>query len=239
MPSWEFPAENPVRLQLRLTDGSVTVTAAQTSTATVTLDSDGSLLGGAVPGTSVDFDDGTLSVLAPVHASLTATIELPQGSSCTMNTVSADVRCHGQFGALDIHTASGDVSAQQASGAAQVVTASGDVYLGDGADINLKTASGDVAVGRASGVIAVHTASGDVAIGEASGSRTEVTAASGDISVAVPPGAGVYLDLYSLSGTVRSDLDPAETGAAAELTVKCRSISGDVQVSRAAQPASR
>jgi DUF4097 and DUF4098 domain-containing protein YvlB len=233
MTSWEFEVENPVRLQLRTPDGSVMVTAAQTATATVTLD------GSGATGTRVEFGDGTLSVLAPDHASLTAIVALPEGSSCAMQTASADVRCHGQLGALDIHTASGDVSAEQASGATEIVTASGDVYLGDGTDVSLKTASGDIAVGHASGAVTVQTASGDVVIGDASGRRVEVTAASGDISVAVPPGSGVYLDLWSLSGTVRSDLEPAGDSSSADMTVHCRSISGDVHVSRAPQPAPR
>lgn len=239
MASWEFPAENPISLRLRIPDGSVTVTAAQTATATVTLDANGPFGGGEAAGTRVEFDHDTLSVLAPDHASLTATVELPQGSSCTMHTASADVRCHGHLGALDIHTASGDVHAEQASGAAVIVTASGDVFLGEGTDIDVKTASGDIALGHASGAIAVKTASGDVAVAEASGIRTEVMTTSGDISVAVAPGTGVYMDLSSLSGTVRSDLDPAEETSAADMTVHCRSISGDVQVSRAAAAAPR
>jgi DUF4097 and DUF4098 domain-containing protein YvlB len=233
MASWEFPAQNPVSLRLRLTDGTVAVSARPITGATVTLDDDGAGL------TRVEFENGTLSVLAPVHASLTATIELPEGSSCTMNTASADVRCHGPLGALDIHTASGDVSAERAGGTAAIVTASGDVYLAEGADITAKTASGDIALGHASGAVAVHTASGDVHIAQASGSRTEVTATSGDISVAVAPGAGVYLDLWTMSGTVSSDLDPAEETSGADMTVHCRSLSGDIRVSRAATHASR
>lgn len=233
MASWEFPAQNPVSLRLRVADGIVAVSARPTAVATVTLD------GSAADSTRVEYEHGMLSVIAPDRASLSATVELPGGSSCTMHTASADIRCQGQLGSLDIHTASGDVSAERVSGAAEVVTASGDVYLREGADINVKTASGDIAVGHVSGALTVHTASGDVAVQQASGSRTEVTATSGDISVAVATGAGVYLDLWTMSGTVSSELDPAEETSAAEMTVHCRSISGDVQVSRAAAPAPR
>jgi hypothetical protein len=55
--------------------------------------------------------------------------------------------------------------------------------------------------------------------------------------VGVPPGRGVYLDLSSVSGTVSSELNPAEEADAPEMSLECRSISGDVTVSRAAQPA--
>lgn len=239
MASWEFPAEDPVSLRLRVPDGSVTVTAARTAMATVTLDANGPFRGGDATGTRVEFDHGELSVIAADRASLTVTVELPEGSLCTMHTVSADVRCHGELGALHIHTASGDVSAGRVTGATEIVTASGDVYLGEGTEISLKTASGDIALGRASGVVSVNTASGDVRIGETSGSRTEVTATSGDVSVAVAPGAGVYLDLWTMSGDVSSELDPAEETSAADMTVTCRSISGDVRITRAARTAQR
>jgi DUF4097 and DUF4098 domain-containing protein YvlB len=234
MASWEFPAENPVSLRLRLTDGTIVVSARPTTVATVMLD------GAQADATRVEYQQGTLSVNAPHRASLDAFIDLPEGSSCTVHTASADVRCTGDLGALDIHTASGDVSADRVTGAADIVTASGDVRVAEAAGIEVKTASGDITLGRATGPATVNTASGDVRIVQASGSRTEVTATSGDISVAVAAGIGVYLDLWTLSGTVRSELDPAdeETGAA-DMALTCRSISGDVRVSRAAQPAQR
>lgn len=232
MDSWEFPAESPVSLRLRLADGTIDVSARQTAVATVTLD-------GEIAGTRIEFEHGTLSVIAPEHSSLAGFVDLPEGSSCTVHTASADLRCSGDLTALDVHTASGDVSAERVTGAADIVTASGDVHVGAAAGIRVKTASGDITLGRTEGPATVNTASGDVCIEEAAGSRTEVTATSGDISVAVVPGAGVYLDLSTLSGTVRSELDPAEEIAAADMTVNCRSISGDVQVSRTAQAAPR
>ena len=70
-----------------------------------------------------------------------------------------------------------------------------------------------------------------------SGRRAEIKAASGDISVGVAPGIGVYLDLSSLSGTVSSELEPGEETEGADMTLSCRTISGDVQVSRAAPAA--
>jgi hypothetical protein len=60
---------------------------------------------------------------------------------------------------------------------------------------------------------------------------------SGDISVAVPAGIGVYLDLSAVAGDVRSDLEPSGSEGDAGLSLHCRSISGDVRVVRA--PAQR
>jgi hypothetical protein len=241
MTSWEFPAHDPVDLQVQVHADSVRVLAVPTQTATVTLEGSDRLL--AV--TRVEFDHGALSVVTPDRlglrgfGSLQVTVEVPEGSSCLAHTASADVSCTGELSALDVHTASGEVSAERVSGLARVVTASGDVQVGAATEVRVETASGDVRLEQADGAVTVRTASGDVWIAQTSGGRTEVKSSSGDISVAVARGIGVYLDLSSLSGTVSSELEPAEQNAGAEMTMQCRTISGDIQVLRAAQPAAR
>jgi Putative adhesin len=244
MPSWEFPAHDPVDLRVRVPSGDITVTAAATQTATVTLDGNERIL--AV--TRVEFDDGALSIVVPDQpglirdGSVDAVVELPEGSSCRVNTASADIQCTGDLVALDAHTASGDVSAERVSGPARVDTASGDVSVGQAGEANVESASGDVQIGWARGNAEVRTASGDIQIEAASGHRTDVKSASGDISIGVAPGIGVYLDLSSLSGTVSSELEPGdETGGTGgtEMRLSCRTISGDVRVSRAAPAAAR
>jgi hypothetical protein len=264
MSSWEFPAQDPVDLQVRVHGGVVRVLAVPTQMATVALEGSDRLLAA----TRVEFDHGALSVVAPGrlglggnarlefdhgalsvvnlerfwpggNESLDVTVEVPEGSSCLVHAESADVSCTGEMSALDVRTASGDVSADRVSDLARVVTASGDVQVGAAAEARVETASGDVRIEQADGAVTVRTASGDVWIAQASGRRAEVKSASGDISVAVARGIGVYLDLSSVSGTVSSDLEPAEENGGADLTLQCRTISGDVQVLRAAQPAAR
>jgi DUF4097 and DUF4098 domain-containing protein YvlB len=241
MTSWEFPANDAIDLQIRIPAGDVTVRAAATQTATVTL----SGAERAIDATSVEFENGVLSVVAPERpglgrtADLDVTVEVPEGSSCRARTASADVRCTGELSSLDVHTASGDVSAERVSGLARATTASGDVYVGEAGEVDADSASGDVTIGQVSGPVQVSTASGDVRIDAASGSRAEAKSASGDINIAVTPGIGVYLDLSTMSGTVSSELDPAEETGGADMTLSCRTLSGDVQVTRAAQPATR
>ncbi len=241
MPSWEFPAHEPVDLQVRIPSGDITVSAVATQTATVTLDGNDRVLAA----TRVEFDHGALSITVPDqhrlvrHGSVDATVELPERSSCEVHTASADLRCTGELGALDVHTASGDVSAERVSGPARVDTASGDVFVGAAAEVTAETASGDVSIGQVSSGITVRTASGDVQIEAASGRRAEIKAASGDISVGVAPGIGVYLELSSLSGTVSSELEPGEETGGADMTLSCRTISGDVRVGRATPTAAR
>ena len=106
--------------------------------------------------------------------------------------------------------------------------------VGTAAGADVETASGDVRIGQVSGGVTVRTASGNVQIEAASGPRADVKAASGDISVGVAPGIGVYLELSSLSGTVSSELEPGQETGKADMTLYCRTISGDVRVSRTA-----
>jgi DUF4097 and DUF4098 domain-containing protein YvlB len=241
MTSWEFPATDPIDLQIRVPAGDVTVRAAATQTARVTLSGAERTL----DATRVEFENGVLSVIAPDRprlgrtADVDVTVEMPEGSSCVAHTASADVRCTGELSSLDVHTASGDVSAERVSGLARATTASGDVHVGEAGEVDADSASGDVTIGQVSGPVQVSTASGDVRIDAASGSRAEAKSASGDINIAVTPGIGVYLDLSTMSGTVSSELDPAEETGGADMTLSCRTLSGDVQVTRAAQPATR
>src|SRR5215471_16974754 len=98
MTSWEFPASDPIDLQVRIPAGDISVTAARTRTATVTLSPDrgGEWGEKIVAATRVEFDQGTLSVIAPEQhglfrgRSLDAVVELPEGSSCLVEAGSAD-----------------------------------------------------------------------------------------------------------------------------------------------------
>jgi putative adhesin len=243
MSDWEFPAGGPVDLQLHILSGRVTVSARAEQTATVTIAGSGPNARADTAAT-VEFDQGTLSVSVPGgpwtgrHGSVDATVELPEGSSCHIDATSADVRCLGRLGAADIRTMSGDIDAERVSGLAQLQTSSGDVDLGVAGEAKVQTTSGDVSIGRV-GDATVRTASGDVGIEAATGHQVEVKCSSGDIGVGVAPGMGVYLDLSSVSGTVSSELEPADGADEADMTLCCRSISGEIRVSPAARPANQ
>jgi DUF4097 and DUF4098 domain-containing protein YvlB len=254
MSSWEFPVTEPIRLHVQIPAGDIRVIAEPGATvATVSLDGRGRRSDQLIEETEVSFTGGTLSVLTPdkirllSNVSLDLVVHLPEGSSAELRAASADIRCEGELSDLEARTASGDVT-----GAARLTSASGDVRFGAaGGDVSVKTASGDVQVDRADGDLTAESASGDVHAGEIGGSarvrtasgdarigsvragEADVNTVSGDISVAVPAGVGVYLDLSSMTGDVRSDLAAAEVSNSAELTVSCRSISGDIRVSTA------
>lgn len=261
--SWEFNASGPIKAEIKLPAGQVKVTATPAQTVTVSLLPERAAGSRAaeklIADTEVSFDGGTLTVEVPdqVHlrgdASLDLAVELPEGSSVAVRTASADVSCTGELGSLQGHTASGDVTADRV-GDAGLNTASGDVRLrevtgdtllqtasGDavihrtGGDITAKTASGDLIIGHAARSVRAQAASGDVEIDRVVTGTVDVTSVSGDVSVGVAPGVGVYLDLSSLSGRVRSDLDADEQGGSGGepgLTLRCNSVSGDIKITR-------
>jgi DUF4097 and DUF4098 domain-containing protein YvlB len=261
MTSWEFAAAAPIAVDIELPAGSVNVTARPVTAAHVELRASGSAGERLLAETEVSFESETLRVHVPKrssirgNASLDLNVEVPEGSSVTFGTASADVTLDGQFGPVHGSTASGDVHVDRASGDAQLTVASGDVRVEEAAeDVKVNSASGDVMIGRAGGDIIAKTASGDVWVHHAGQSVTvktasgdvrvdsiaaglaDATTVSGDVSVAVVPGTGVYMDISTLSGDVSSDLEAdASVGAEGEaaLTVSCRTVSGDIRLLRA------
>jgi DUF4097 and DUF4098 domain-containing protein YvlB len=187
-------------------------------------------------------------------AKIMVTAALPAGSSMELRSASADATLHGVYGAVAVHTASGDAFVETVTGDLTVQAASGDTNAGHvGGDLKVDSASGDLHAEQVDGTVVVHTASGDVEVGAvgngakantASGDITitklihghaKINSASGDIEVGVGTGTGVYMDIVSMSGRARSDLDtsPAPVnGNNPEVTLHLRSMSGDITVKR-------
>lgn len=183
-------------------------------------------------------------------------VRCPAGAELDVQTSSGDVGATGRVGGVRVKTASGDVSLPDVDGSLDASTASGDIVADDvtGA-VSLKSASGDLRVGRARGTLAAGAISGDISVGEALDTVTlssvsgdiglgavqagsvRLQSVSGDVEVGVRPGLRVWLDVSSVSGSTRSELDHDEAGegseAAAELHV--RTISGDIRVARSAR----
>jgi DUF4097 and DUF4098 domain-containing protein YvlB len=258
--SWKFPVTGPVTAHISLPAGWVQVTAKPTDTVSVQLSAASEAGESLLEQTEVRFDDGTLRVRVPQrvtirgNASLDLTVELPEGSSVRAETASADVTLAGRLAAVEGKTASGDVQVDRVTGNVDLTTASGDIRIEDAAgEVRVSSASGDTAIGQAGGDIIAKTASGDVQIGQAGQSvtlktasgdvrlasvhtgRTDVTTVSGDVTVGVVPDVEVYLDISTLSGDISSELDSSSpTGeTAASLTLSCRTVSGDIRVTRA------
>ena len=137
---------------------------------------------------------------------------------------------------LQARTASGDLRVDRVQGTATVATASGDIQLADaGGAVQARSASGNVVLGDLAADATVQTASGDVRIDRASNGTVRLTTVSGDATVGVAPGLRIWLDVQTVSGRMRSELDGADPGegGAPQLTVVVKSVSGDLQLRRA------
>ncbi|HEY2552352.1 MAG TPA: DUF4097 family beta strand repeat-containing protein [Streptosporangiaceae bacterium] len=263
MASWEFPGSEPAEVVVDLPSGSVAITAEPTDMITVSLiPSRRSKSGAEVDEITVEYDSESrrLAIIEPRHSGLLrhrggveCTVKVPAGSHCNLRTASSDISCAGEFSTLDARTASGDVTASLATGTVQLSTASGDIWLeqareggrlntasGDvrllrsAGDLTVTTASGDIQLGTAEGPVSLRTASGDVRLDQLLAGEADINSVSGDVTVKVVPGTGVYLDLSSFTGRVVSDLEQTgEDDGDAQIAVKCRTVSGDIRVNRA------
>jgi DUF4097 and DUF4098 domain-containing protein YvlB len=267
MTKWDFPCSDPVDISVdSWGSGSIVVSGEPTSTVAVEVvpSHRGADIDDLLSQVQVAFDDGQLYIFGPRGGTfrrktgLDLTIKAPSGSSCAAKTVSADLSCVGAISAVSLQTASGDLTAASVGGDVTVRSASGDVLLNEIAgtvsistasgdvqasradrDVRIDTASGDVGIGYCAGPVAIHTASGDVKLNAVATGLVELVSASGDLAVAVVPGIGVYLDLASNSGDIRSELDASddEAGDEAEsapaVQISCRTMSGDIRITKA------
>ena len=173
-------------------------------------------------------------------------------SAATVRSGSGDVDL-GEAGDVEVTTGSGDVTVMSldtgqvltGSGDATVGTVrrflrtrsgSGDLVVGSAADLEGATGSGDLLVKELAGRAVVRTASGDLTVRRAVHGQLEAKTASGDVSVRVAEGTAVLLDCSTVSGGMRSTLEPgAEPGPdEPALVLRARTVSGDVSVQRTA-----
>jgi putative adhesin len=268
----EFPCSTPITVDLKLlTGGSVELYAEDRDTAVVEVSAyDASETSQeAASQTRVKLTGDKLVIAAPEGSGwllrrsprLLVTARVPAGSGGRLRVASADVSCHGEWGEiklnsasgdayvehvaedLTVNTASGDIRVARVGGSLGVKTASGDVTVERvGADVDVTGASGDVQIEEVGGDVNVKTASGDTRIGAVGDGTLRATTVSGDVSVGVLAGTGVWLDLTTLSGRTHSDLDVSgERGRNRSrtdhnLTLHVRTVSGDIDIRRVAAP---
>jgi DUF4097 and DUF4098 domain-containing protein YvlB len=261
---YEFQTKGPVMVSVKIRGGSATVTAEERDSAVVEVEpsdaSDASRQ--QAENTRVELQGDTLVIHAPEPAgwiwrrgSIRVTARVPVDSGLDFHSASADIALQGRWREGSVTSASGEVRIESVTGDLRINTASGDVNVaGVGGDARVNSASGDVEIGTLGGDGTLHSASGDLTIYDTGGSvqartasgdiellrarRGEVrgTTASGDVTVSVVPGTGVYMDLRTLSGSTHSDLDVGDkplTSKGEMLSVRVQTASGDVAVVRA------
>jgi DUF4097 and DUF4098 domain-containing protein YvlB len=161
-------------------------------------------------------------------------VKVPAGSSVAVNTVSADLAVRGLRGSQRLQSVSGDVETEAVAEDVECKTVSGDVRVtgsGQRGLLTVTTVSGDATVTRVAGEVNGNTVSGNftVALGETSRSRLRST--SGDLGLRGRLAKDARLDLESISGGVRLDI---EGPVAAEFDVS--SFNGDIRNCFGPQP---
>jgi len=184
-------------------------------------------------------------------------LSVPPGTRVDGTSGSAEIEARGELGSLAFRTGSGDVAFDEIAGDVQIACASGDVvgrsvgghlsFKGSAGDIDVgsigggalvRSASGEIVIRHLDGPTTITAGSGDIELREIGPGSVNVRAISGDVSVGVREGLGVWLDIASTSGDVHSGLEPAprsdtdETLPKLELTVS--TVSGDIDINRAA-----
>ena len=193
-------------------------------------------------GTTVDAEAGSAGIR--IDGSVGA-VDVQTGSGDLVAGSCGDVRVRTGSGSVDIDevraasvkSGSGDIGIGRSAGSVELHAASGDIRVGEvGGDARVSTSSGDVELGSTSGTVAAKTASGDLAFRRAAEGELTASTASGDVVVGVPEGTATKLECWSASGSVRSQLEPAEAPADSDrrLFVIVRTASGDITITRAA-----
>ena len=183
-------------------------------------------------------------------------IVCPAGSELDCSTAAADVSATGRLGEVQVKTAAGDVSVEQVaelrvqsasgdvragtvSGEARIQTVSGDVRLGSVAGpANATLVSGDLVIDEASSDLSGKSVSGDQRIGAIREGQIKLQSVSGDVRLGVRPGTRLRIDANSTSGDISSEFDvkdrPSEEPSGAEARLQIKTVSGDVEITRAA-----
>lgn len=203
------------------------------------------------------------AVRATIRVPLTSSASIQSGSAdiemtgelgdVQATSGSGDVRVEHAADAI-VRAGSGDISIETVTGSCRTKSGSADVTLGTiGGDGDVVSGSGDVVIAAVGGKLAVKSGSGDVEVKSGGNSvdamagsgdlmlrrmeqgRVKAKTGSGDIAIGVAKGTATFLDVVTMSGDVRSDLDGAEAPSDGDRTLEIRvmSGSGDVVLQRA------
>jgi DUF4097 and DUF4098 domain-containing protein YvlB len=159
-------------------------------------------------------------------------------ANLTARSASGDITVGAVGGNVKVQTASGDLRCSSVAGRAVFTTSSGDIEVGAAAaQVEVKATSGDVRLGELAHGARVTNVSGDVRVLAIDEGTLHVRSVSGSVSVGVATGVDLHVDVETMSGQVRSDIElddtPGSTRRDALVELSVRSVSGDVEIERA------
>ncbi|MBA3802076.1 MAG: DUF4097 family beta strand repeat protein [Acidimicrobiia bacterium] len=158
------------------------------------------------------------------------------GDSLKVRSGSGNVEVGHVAKDADVKTGSGDVALAAVDGSSQLQSGSGNITLREGGSaLRVATGSGDVSVTQAPGDVEATTGSGDIALERVERGDVRVRAASGDVRVGVADGTAAWLEVHTVSGTARSDLETSDAPdeQSPQVRLRLNTVSGDIDVVRA------
>jgi len=132
-------------------------------------------------------------------------VKVPQGSSLSINTVSAEQTIRNVRGLQRLQAVSGDIKTEAWSEELEVKTVSGDVVVagrGQATLITLTTVSGDAEVTKAAGELAANTVTGDLEISWDELTRGRIRTTNGDLRLSASLARDGRLDVETINGDV-------------------------------------
>jgi hypothetical protein len=139
-------------------------------------------------------------------------------------------------GNAEITADHGQIRAGSITGDALLKSSHGNIRIGEmGGVLEAKLSYGDLEIERVKSSIAAKTAYGSIELGRVWSGSIEVESGFGGVSIGVPTGIPVWLDLSSKEGRVRNELDGDRAPETTEQTVavRARTQYGDISISRA------
>ncbi|NCF15346.1 MAG: DUF4097 family beta strand repeat protein [Gammaproteobacteria bacterium] len=132
-------------------------------------------------------------------------IQVPEGSSIDVGTVSADIEVEDVHGEQKLNTVSGDIETEGGRSDISAGAVSGDIEV-DGerqeAETRANTVSGDVTLFRVAGTVSAESVSGDVIVDEGSFDRVGLNTVNGEILFQAELRDGGKLKAETVNGDV-------------------------------------
>ena len=163
-------------------------------------------------------------------------VVIEHGAAVETKTGSGDISVGTATRSLKSKGGSADVEVGTVNGDAEVLSGSGDIVIGGASgQLKIKSGSGDIAIQDAGDLVDVMAGSGDLRVRRIDHGIVKAKTGSGDVSVSIVEGTSTYLDVSTVTGDVRSDLEGAEPpeDGAPTTEVHIRTGSGDVVLQRA------
>lgn len=253
MKTYEFDVEAGTSLDIYVTAGRVDIRPGEPGRIEVLVDTDDPKFEVSQRGAQIYISSDRESRWASARNSANVVIKAPEGTDASISTATANVDSAVRLGDVfiksatadvdlteindgNVKTASGDVEIDRVHHDLKVASASGAVLIGrcDG-KAECTAASGDIRIRDCDGLVKANSASGDITVDRFTGDRASFKTMSGDVTVGIPAGTKVDLDVTTLSGDLRlPEKQDGEKSAAPtrKTSLRAKLVSGDLILKR-------